>query len=49
MDAFVLELGGIDLILGIMWLETLRKVVMDWKEMTMIFKRQGREIKLRGN
>jgi len=36
-DAYVLELGGLDLILGVAWLKGLEKVVMDWKEMTMDF------------
>lgn len=40
-DAYILELGGIDLILGVGWSETLGKVIMDWKEMTMTFKREG--------
>lgn len=45
-EADVMELGGIDLILGIKWLETLGKVIMDWGEMTMTFVKNGELIKL---
>lgn len=37
------------MILGVIWLETLRKVVMDWSEMSMVFSRGGKEVKLRGH
>lgn len=45
-EAFIMELGGIDIILGVVWLETLGKVMMDWREMSMSFMEKGREIKL---
>lgn len=45
-EAFVMELGGIDLIMGVRWLETLGKVIMDWKEMTMSFVRDGKRVVL---
>jgi len=47
-DAYVLELGGLDLILGVAWLKGLGKVVMDWKEMTMDFLYHGEPTHLRG-
>ncbi|KAI5420541.1 hypothetical protein KIW84_044369 [Lathyrus oleraceus] len=47
-DAYVLELGGMDLILGVVWLETLGKVTMDWKEMSMVFNHKGSKVKLLG-
>lgn len=47
-DAYVLELGEIDLILGMVWLETLGILTMDWEKMTMVFKRYGREFGLGG-
>ncbi|XP_050915219.1 uncharacterized protein LOC127130207 [Lathyrus oleraceus] len=47
-DAYVLELGGVDLILGVVWLETLGKVTMDWKEMSMVFNHKGSMVKLLG-
>lgn len=45
-EAYIMELGGIDLILGVVWLETLGKVMMDWRDMSMSFIRNGKEIKL---
>ncbi|XP_058782209.1 uncharacterized protein LOC131656527 [Vicia villosa] len=47
-DAYVLELGGVDLILGVVWLETLGKMTMDWKEMSMVFNYKGSMVKLLG-
>lgn len=47
-DAYVLELGGVDVILGVVWLETLGKVTMDWKEMYMVFNHKGQLVKLQG-
>ncbi|XP_050914793.1 uncharacterized protein LOC127129699 [Lathyrus oleraceus] len=47
-DAYVLELGGVYLILGVVWLETLGKVTMDWKEMSMVFNHKGSMVKLLG-
>ncbi|PNY08330.1 retrotransposon-related protein [Trifolium pratense] len=48
LDAYILELGGVDLILGVVWLETLGKVTMDWKEMSMLFTYKGNLVKLVG-
>jgi hypothetical protein len=47
-DALVLELGGLDVVLGVSWLSTLGKVVMDWKDLTMQFLYQGDMITLQG-
>lgn len=47
-DAYVLDLGGVDMILGVAWLETLGKVEMDWKGMFMIFKLGIETVKLEG-
>lgn len=38
-----------DIILGVVWLETLGKVVMEWREMSMIFNNDGRIVKLNGS
>ncbi|XP_037493683.1 uncharacterized protein LOC119370157 [Jatropha curcas] len=35
-DFFVFPLGGVDIILGIAWLETLEEVKVDWLKMTMV-------------
>ncbi|KAI5430044.1 hypothetical protein KIW84_034572 [Lathyrus oleraceus] len=47
-DAYVLELGGVDLILGVVWLKALGKVTMDWKEMFMVFNHKSSMVKLLG-
>lgn len=46
-DAFVLDLGGVDLILGMEWLETLGETTMDWKRKTISFKEKGRSVTLK--
>ncbi|XP_057429427.1 uncharacterized protein LOC130722640 [Lotus japonicus] len=47
-DALVLELGGLDMVLGVSWLSTLGKVVMDWKLLTMQFVHGNQVVKLQG-
>lgn len=47
-DALVLDLGGLDVVLGVSWLCTLGKVMMDWKNLTMQFWHQGKTIVLQG-
>jgi hypothetical protein len=47
-DALVLDLGGMDMVLGVAWLSTLGKVVMDWKAMTMQFSYCNQLVKLQG-
>ena len=37
LDAYILELGGMDMILGMEWLESLGEVKVDWKKKTMSF------------
>jgi hypothetical protein len=46
--AFVLELGGMDMVLGVSWLSTLGRVMMDWKTLTMQFTCDKKIIKLQG-
>lgn len=36
-DAYILELGGVDVILGLAWLQSLGKITMDYREMSMSF------------
>lgn len=43
LEAHRLGLGGLDIILGVVWLETLGKVTMDWKDMSMVFNHRGKE------
>ncbi|XP_045802278.1 uncharacterized protein LOC123895846 [Trifolium pratense] len=47
-DAWVLELGGLDMVLGVSWLSTLGKVVMDWKTLSMQFMHGNQMVKLQG-
>ncbi|PNX95310.1 hypothetical protein L195_g018500 [Trifolium pratense] len=47
-DAWVLELGGMDVVLGVAWLSTLGKVVMDWKTLSMQFMQGSQVVKLHG-
>jgi hypothetical protein len=47
-DAWVLELGGLDMVLGVSWLSTLGKVVMDWKALSMQFMHDKQLVKLQG-
>ncbi|XP_073221591.1 uncharacterized protein [Cicer arietinum] len=47
-EAYLLGFTGADLILGVVWLETLGKVTMDWKEMSMVFNHGGPPVHLQG-
>jgi hypothetical protein len=47
-NALVLELGGLDVVLGVSWLSTLGKVIMDWKSLSMEFLFQNQLIHLQG-
>lgn len=47
-DCFLFSLG-VDLILGIAWLETLKEVMISWLTMKMIFSHSGRPITIEGN
>lgn len=44
----MLELGGMDMVLGVAWLSTLGNVIMDWKAMTMQFSYENELVKLQG-
>ena len=48
LNAYVLELGGIDMILGMEWLETLGEVKTDWRKQIMSYERGGKVITLEG-
>ncbi|KAJ1376513.1 Aspartic peptidase domain superfamily, partial [Sesbania bispinosa] len=48
-DAWVLDMGGLDVILGVAWLRTLGDVTTNWETMTMKFSSQGKEVELRGH
>ena len=45
-DALVLELGSLDMVLGVSWLSTLGKVVIDGKALPMQFMYKGKMVKV---
>lgn len=47
-DALVLELGGLDMVMGVAWLSSLGEVLMDWKKLTMQFVYEDQVVKLQG-
>ena len=48
LDFFSVPLNGLDMVLGIQWLETLGSVVCDWKKRTMDFIWEQQPKKLQG-
>nr|GEU99885.1 hypothetical protein [Tanacetum cinerariifolium] len=47
-DDMLLPLGGCDMVLGVQWLSTLGDIKMNFQELKMEFKYQGRKVALRG-
>lgn len=48
-DFLPLELGGVDVILGMLWLYSLEMTKVDWKNLTMTFVHQGKKVIIRGD
>lgn len=44
-----LELGGVDVILGMQWLYSLGITEVDWKNLTMTFLHQGKKVVIKGD
>lgn len=44
----ILEFGGLYVVLGVPWLSTLSRMVMDWKALTMQFWHKERVVLLQG-
>jgi len=47
-EAYVLELGNLDMILGVAWLQRFGKVTFDWEHMTISFYWKGEHVELQG-
>ncbi|WVZ22625.1 hypothetical protein V8G54_001169 [Vigna mungo] len=47
-EPYVLELGDVDMILGVSWLRRFGKVTFDWEEMTLSFCWQDKYLELQG-
>ncbi|KAJ1381959.1 Aspartic peptidase domain superfamily [Sesbania bispinosa] len=47
-DAYVLDIGGLDLILGVAWLRMLGDVIANWEKVTMSFQVSGQNFILEG-
>ena len=46
---YPLELQGSDMVLGVQWLQSLGRVIHDWKNLTMEFTMDGKEHVIRGD
>ncbi|KAA0032165.1 transposon Tf2-1 polyprotein isoform X1 [Cucumis melo var. makuwa] len=45
----VQELGGVDVVLGMQWLHSLGVTVVDWKNLTLTFSNEGKQIAIKGD
>jgi hypothetical protein len=45
---FAIDMGGCDIVLGAEWLRTLGPILMDFKELTMQFDKEGHQYKFQG-
>ncbi|TYK28503.1 Ty3/gypsy retrotransposon protein [Cucumis melo var. makuwa] len=48
-DFLPLELGGVDVILGMQWLYSLGVTTVDWKNLSLTFMADGKEVKIKGD
>ena len=48
-DFLPLELGGVDIILGMQWLHSLGVILVDWKNLTLTFTGNGQQICIKGD
>lgn len=46
---FLFDLGRVDVILWVTWLEKLGDVKVNWKSLTMKFKQQGQSLEIQGD
>ncbi|KAL4033568.1 hypothetical protein IC575_006666 [Cucumis melo] len=45
----LIELGGVDVILGMQWLNSLGVTMVDWKKLTLTFSAEGKQICVKGD
>ncbi|TYJ98848.1 transposon Tf2-1 polyprotein isoform X1 [Cucumis melo var. makuwa] len=48
-DFLPLELGGVDVILGMQWLYSFGVTTVDWKNLSLTFMADGKEVKIKGD
>ncbi|TYK05420.1 Ty3/gypsy retrotransposon protein [Cucumis melo var. makuwa] len=48
-DFLPLELEGVDVILGMQWLYSLGVTIVDWKNLSLSFVAEGKEVKIKGD
>ncbi|KAL0533232.1 hypothetical protein IC582_030448 [Cucumis melo] len=48
-DFLPLELGGVDVILGMQWLYSLGVTTVDWKNLSLSFLAEGKEVNIKGD
>ncbi|KAA0045155.1 Transposon Tf2-9 polyprotein [Cucumis melo var. makuwa] len=48
-DFLPLELGGVDVILGLQWLYSLGVTTMDWRNLLLTFSVEGKSVKIQGD
>lgn len=48
-DCYVFPLGDVDLVLGVSWLQTLGDIKLNWRNMTMEFGCEGKNILMKGD
>ncbi|WVZ00664.1 hypothetical protein V8G54_026733 [Vigna mungo] len=46
---YLFELGGVEVILGVEWLEKMGEVMVDWAKLTMVYRQEGEEMTVKGD
>jgi hypothetical protein len=44
----LIQMGGVDVILGVQWLQSSRTMALNFQDIFMIFSTDGKEIEIRG-